>query len=65
MNIVSVLIFLTVLMSRGAFAGEQQIAAALQDRFFDSNGVQIRYVEQGQGPAVVCESRQRLSGHCD
>lgn len=53
MNIVSVLIFLTVLISRGAFAGEQQVAAALQDRFFDSNGVQIRYVEQGQGSAVV------------
>src|SRR6185436_12050539 len=23
------------------------------DQFFDSNGVQIRYVEQGTGPAVV------------
>jgi pimeloyl-ACP methyl ester carboxylesterase len=42
-----------VLISRGAFAGEQQVAAALPDRFFDSNGVRIRYVEQGQGPPVV------------
>ena len=24
-----------------------------EDRYFDSNGVRIRYVEQGQGPAVV------------
>jgi hypothetical protein len=47
MNIVSVLIFLTVLMSHGAFTGEQQVVAALHDRFFDSNGVRIRYVEQG------------------
>jgi pimeloyl-ACP methyl ester carboxylesterase len=53
MNIVSVLIFLTVLMSHGAFTGEQQVVAALHDRFFDSNGVRIRYVEQGQGPPVV------------
>ena len=27
--------------------------AAPPDRFFDSNGVQIRYVERGAGPAVV------------
>jgi hypothetical protein len=27
--------------------------SALEDRFFDSNGVRIRYVEQGRGPAVV------------
>jgi pimeloyl-ACP methyl ester carboxylesterase len=75
MNIVSPLIFLTVLMSRAedaglghmldfpknettgsaasAFKGEQQISAVPQDRFFDSNGVRIRYVEQGQGPPVV------------
>jgi pimeloyl-ACP methyl ester carboxylesterase len=26
---------------------------ALQDKFFDSNGVQIRYVDHGQGPPVV------------
>jgi pimeloyl-ACP methyl ester carboxylesterase len=30
-----------------------QPAAAPPDQFFDSNGVQIRYVEQGRGPAVV------------
>jgi pimeloyl-ACP methyl ester carboxylesterase len=28
-------------------------AQAPSDRFFDSNGVQIRYVEQGDGPPVV------------
>jgi pimeloyl-ACP methyl ester carboxylesterase len=28
-------------------------SAAPPDRFFDSNGVQIRYVEQGDGPPVV------------
>lgn len=27
--------------------------AAPPDQFFDSNGVRIRYVEQGQGPAIV------------
>jgi pimeloyl-ACP methyl ester carboxylesterase len=30
-----------------------QPPAAPPDQFFDSNGVRIRYVEQGQGPAVV------------
>lgn len=30
-----------------------QPAAAPPDQFFDSNGVRIRYVEQGQGPAIV------------
>ena len=30
-----------------------QPAAAPPDRFFDSNGVRIRYVEQGSGPAIV------------
>ena len=30
-----------------------QTAAAPPDRFFDSNGVRLRYVEQGQGPAIV------------
>lgn len=27
--------------------------STLEDRFFDSNGVRIRYVEEGRGPAVV------------
>ena len=30
-----------------------QPAVAPPDQFFDSNGVRIRYVEQGQGPAIV------------
>ena len=30
-----------------------QTAAAPPDQFFDSNGVRLRYVEQGQGPAIV------------
>jgi pimeloyl-ACP methyl ester carboxylesterase len=30
-----------------------QPPAAPPDQFFDSNGVRIRYVEQGQGPAIV------------
>jgi pimeloyl-ACP methyl ester carboxylesterase len=30
-----------------------QTPVAPADRFFDSSGVQIRYVEQGQGPAIV------------
>jgi pimeloyl-ACP methyl ester carboxylesterase len=30
-----------------------QPAAAPPDQFFDSNGVRIRYVEQGQGPPIV------------
>src|SRR5687768_5133960 len=29
------------------------LASAQQDQFFDSNGVRIRYVEQGQGEPVV------------
>jgi hypothetical protein len=33
--------------------GIQTITVAAQDRFFDSNGVQIRYVEQGSGEPVV------------
>jgi pimeloyl-ACP methyl ester carboxylesterase len=41
------------------FARDLQARAAAQqdtvptDRFFDSNGVRIRYVDQGQGPPVV------------
>lgn len=41
---------LLVLTTATAFA---QPAAAPPDRFFTSNGAQIRYVEQGQGPAIV------------
>ena len=39
---------------------------AAQDQFFDSNGVRIRYVDQGSGPPVVLihgfsgESRTKL-----
>lgn len=41
--------FLLVLTVNTAFAQP----AAPPDQFFDSNGVRIRYVEQGQGPAIV------------
>jgi pimeloyl-ACP methyl ester carboxylesterase len=34
-------------------ASAAQPPAAPPDQFFDSNGVRIRYVEQGQGPAIV------------
>jgi pimeloyl-ACP methyl ester carboxylesterase len=33
--------------------GRAQPAVAPADQFFDSNGVRIRYVEQGSGPAIV------------
>ena len=36
--------------------------SALEDRFFDSNGVRIRYVEQGRGPAVVLIHRYTGNG---
>ena len=42
------LVFLLVLAN-----GAAQPTAAPSDRFFDSNGVRIRYVEQGTGPPVV------------
>jgi pimeloyl-ACP methyl ester carboxylesterase len=38
-------------MAIASVAGAQP--AAPPDRFFDSNGVQIRYVEQGAGPPVI------------
>ena len=41
--------FLLILTVTTAFAQP----AAPPDQFFDSNGVRIRYVEQGQGPAIV------------
>lgn len=36
-----------------AASGAAGQTAAPPDRFFDSNAVQIRYVERGAGPAVV------------
>jgi pimeloyl-ACP methyl ester carboxylesterase len=47
---VIVLIILAILTAP-AFARAQ--TAAPPDQFFDSNGVRLRYVEQGQGPAIV------------
>ena len=38
-------------MAAGSFAAAQTTAPP--DQFFDSNGVQIRFVEQGAGPPVV------------
>lgn len=46
---VIILLVLALLVSPAAAAAQAQ----LPDQFFDSNGVRIRYVEQGQGPAVV------------
>ena len=34
-------------------AAQPAVPAAPPDQFFDSNGVRIRYVEQGHGPAIV------------
>lgn len=42
-----------LLLALIAATAAAQPAAAPPDQFFDSNGVRIRYVEQGQGPAVV------------
>lgn len=36
-----------------AVVNEQSAPAIPNDRFFDSNGIRIRYVEEGQGPPVV------------
>lgn len=36
-----------------AAASAAQTVAAPPDQFFDSNGVRVRYVEQGSGPAIV------------
>ena len=42
-----------LLWSITAAAQPAAAPAAPPDQFFDSNGVRIRYVEQGQGPAIV------------
>src|SRR5918994_2061064 len=42
-----------LLLALIATTAAAQPAAAPPDQFFDSNGVRIRYVEQGQGPAIV------------
>src|SRR5688500_7355133 len=47
-----VILLLVALLGMPAI-GVAQPAAAPPDQFFDSNGVRIRYVEQGQGPAIV------------
>ena len=39
--------FVTVVLLQPGAAVERQ------DHFFDSNGVRLRYIEQGQGPAIV------------
>ena len=46
-----IILLILALLVAPAVAGAQ--TAAPPDRFFDSNGVRIRYVEQGQGPAIV------------
>ena len=46
---VIVLLILALFVAPGAAAAQ----APLIDRFFDSNGARIRYVEQGRGPAIV------------
>ena len=42
-----------LLLALIATTAAAQPAVAPPDQFFDSNGVRIRYVEQGQGPAIV------------
>ena len=44
-----ILLIVALLAAPAAAAAQSQ----LPDQFFDSNGVRIRYVEQGQGPAIV------------
>lgn len=46
-----IILLILALLVAPAVAGAQ--TAAPPDQFFDSNGVRIRYVEQGQGQAVV------------
>src|SRR5687768_18586709 len=46
-----IILLALALLVAPAVAGAQ--TAAPPDQFFDSNGVRIRYVEQGQGPAIV------------
>lgn len=45
------ILLLAALLFTPAFVAAQPIAPP--DQFFDSNGVRLRYVEQGQGPAIV------------
>ncbi|MGH9221259.1 MAG: alpha/beta fold hydrolase [Vicinamibacterales bacterium] len=47
-----VILFIAALLVAPAWAFAQTPAAP-PDQFFDSSGVRIRYVEQGQGPAIV------------
>jgi pimeloyl-ACP methyl ester carboxylesterase len=42
-----------LLLALIATTAAAQPATTPPDQFFDSNGVRIRYVEQGQGPAIV------------
>jgi pimeloyl-ACP methyl ester carboxylesterase len=46
---VLILLIVALLAAPAAASAQSQ----LPDHFFDSNGVRIRYVEQGQGPAIV------------
>jgi pimeloyl-ACP methyl ester carboxylesterase len=46
---VLILLIVALLAAPAAASAQSQ----LPDQFFDSNGVRIRYVEQGQGPAIV------------
>lgn len=46
------MILILVLLLAPTWASAQT-AATPADQFFDSNGVRIRYVEQGSGPAIV------------
>src|SRR5918994_1694115 len=47
-----VLLLIAALLVSPAWASAQT-SAAPPDQFFDSNGVRLRYVDQGQGPAIV------------
>jgi pimeloyl-ACP methyl ester carboxylesterase len=49
---VVILLIAALLLTTSSFVSAQT-AAAPPDQFFDSNGVRIRYVEQGSGPAIV------------
>ena len=46
-----IILLILALLAVPALAEAQ--SAAPPDQFFDSNGVRLRYVEQGQGPAIV------------
>jgi hypothetical protein len=36
-----------------SFAGVQKPAVEIEDQYFDSNGVKIRYIDVGQGEPIV------------